>query len=169
VAEAPQGHSSLSGRPGVRNAGVDAARLVVAVADELRLPVPPDPGLAGWEVTVNPGLAWRGGVGPGVLPGVLRVDTDVRVLPGMAQEAVVGAFAELAAAVAARTGATLRVERDAPPVGWLPAAQVATADPLAVAARAACAATFGAAPRYAVFPGTTDATWLADAYCGGAA
>jgi acetylornithine deacetylase/succinyl-diaminopimelate desuccinylase-like protein len=161
VARGRQGHSSLSGVPGTRNAGVDAARLVTAVADELLLEVPPNPdGLAGWEATVNTGMTFRGGVGYGVLPGRVAVDTEVRLLPGMDRDAVTSSFTRLADGVAARTGADLAVEYDAPPNDWLPAAAVPAGHAVAVAAREACRRVLGTEPPLAVFPGTTDATWF---------
>jgi acetylornithine deacetylase/succinyl-diaminopimelate desuccinylase-like protein len=161
VARGRQGHSSLSGVPGTRNAGVDAARLVTAVADELELAVPPNAGgLAGWEATVNTGMTYRGGVGYGVLPGRVAVDTEVRLLPGMDRGALTASFTGLAERVAARTGAELAVEYDTPPNDWLPAAAVPADHAVAVAARAACRQVFGTEPPLAVFPGTTDATWF---------
>jgi succinyl-diaminopimelate desuccinylase len=157
VAGARQAHSSLSGELGLRSAGEDAARAVVAVADELALDVPADEhGLAGWEATVNTGLAYRGGVGFGVLPEAVAVDTEVRLLPGMEREAVTAAFERVADAVARRTGAELAVRYDAPPTDWLPATLVAPGHPLARAAAEA----LGEAPP-SVFPGTTDATFFA--------
>ena len=164
VATGRQGHSSLSGEPGTRNAGVDAARAVVAVADALALRTPPNTErLRGWEATTNTGMAFRGGVGYGVLPGVMAVDTEVRLLPGMRREDVEAAVSAVLEDVRARTGADLRLEFDASPNDWLPATSVAAAHPLAVAAAAAHRAVFGSAPPASVFPGTTDATWFASA------
>lgn len=153
-ADGVQGHSSLSGRPGVRNAGVAAARAVVALAEAPPLAAPPNPGdLVGWVPTVNAGLAYRGGVGFGVLPGYVEADAEVRVLPGMRREDVLAALA----AVVAPTGA--RVEPDEW-IDWLPGALVSPADPVAAAARVALRAAVGAVPADSVFPGTTDATWF---------
>jgi acetylornithine deacetylase/succinyl-diaminopimelate desuccinylase-like protein len=164
VATARQGHSSLSGRPGTRNAGTDAARAVVAVADGLDLSTPANPdGLQGWEATTNTGMAFRGGVGYGVLPGVMAVDTEVRLLPGMRRDDVEAAFAAVLRDVRARTGADLRVEFDASPNDWLPPTSVPAAHKLAVAAAAAHRAVLGTEPPASVFPGTTDATWFATA------
>jgi acetylornithine deacetylase/succinyl-diaminopimelate desuccinylase-like protein len=161
VARGRQGHSSLSGVPGTRNAGVDAARLVTAVADELVLDVPPNPdGLEGWAATVNTGMRYRGGVGYGVLPGRMAVDTEVRLLPGMDRTALTASFEELASRVAGRTGADLAVEYDAAPNDWLPATAVPADHPIAAAAQTACGRVLGATPPLAVFPGTTDATWF---------
>jgi acetylornithine deacetylase/succinyl-diaminopimelate desuccinylase-like protein len=163
VASAAQGHSSLSGESGHRNAGVDAACAVVAVADHLQLEIPDDSGsLLGWQATVNTALAFRGGVGYGVLPGAMAADTEVRLLPGMRRDAVLEAFERRMAEVAEATGADLRVEFDAPPSDWLPAAWVDPDGELARAAREACAAVFGAPLPDSVFPGTTDATWFSE-------
>ena len=161
VARGRQGHSSLSGVAGTRNAGVDVARLVAAVADELTLDVPPNvDGLDGWAATVNTGMTYRGGVGYGVLPGRIAVDTEVRLLPGMDRDALTEAFTELTGRVAARTGADLAVEYDAAPNDWLSPAAVPVDHPIAAAAQAACAEVLGTVPPLAVFPGTTDATWF---------
>jgi acetylornithine deacetylase/succinyl-diaminopimelate desuccinylase-like protein len=161
VARGRQGHSSLSGVPGTRNAGVDAARLVTALADELALDVPPNAdGLEGWAATVNTGMRFRGGVGYGVLPGRIAVDTEVRLLPGMDRAALTRSITDLADRVAARTGADLAVEYDAAPNDWLPAAAVPAGHAVAAAAQAACRQILGSAPPLSVFPGTTDATWF---------
>ncbi|UPK74978.1 M20 family metallopeptidase [Nocardioidaceae bacterium SCSIO 66511] len=161
VANGRQGHSSLSGREGVRNAGVDAARGVTAIADDLTLDIPHNAdGLAGWDATVNTGLRTQGGVGFGVLPGRVAVDTEVRLLPGMRREKLVASFETALERVRTSTGADLRLEFDAPPNDWLPPAHVPADDALATAAAAACGRTFGTTPPLSVFPGTTDATWF---------
>ena len=161
VARGRQGHSSLSDELGTRNAGVDAARAVTAVADSLALDTPENThGLGGWTPTVNTGMAYRGGVGFGVLPDVMAVDTEVRLLPGMRREAVGGAFAALAGRVSEEIGGDLRIEFDQPPNDWLPPTLVDPGDPLVGAAREACRAVLGTDPARSVFPGTTDATWF---------
>jgi acetylornithine deacetylase/succinyl-diaminopimelate desuccinylase-like protein len=161
VARGRQGHSSLSGVPGTRNAGVDAARLVTAVADGLVLDVPANTdGLDGWAATVNTGMSFHGGVGYGVLPGRVAVDTEVRLLPGMDRDAVTAAFTGLTDRMAGDTGADLAVEYDAAPNDWLPPAAVPAGHPVVRAAQAACRSVLGSTPPLAVFPGTTDATWF---------
>jgi acetylornithine deacetylase/succinyl-diaminopimelate desuccinylase-like protein len=163
VASADQGHSSLADELGFRNAGVDAARAVVAVRDELEPEAPRNEHrLSGWHATVNTGLAYRGGVGYGVLPDRVAVDTEVRLLPGMERAAVASAFERTLRAVAGRTGAALELAFDAPPNDWLPATLVEPQHPLAATAQHACAAVLGRVPAPAVFPGTTDATWFAE-------
>jgi acetylornithine deacetylase/succinyl-diaminopimelate desuccinylase-like protein len=154
VARADQGHSSLSDELGARNAGVDAARAVVAVEDGLELAVPPNEhGLTGWHATVNTGLAYRGGVGYGVMPGRVAVDTEVRLLPGMDRAAVVEAFERTVQGVA-------ELAFDEPPHDWLDATMVEPGDPLAATAARACERVLGRVPPRSVFPGTTDATWF---------
>lgn len=163
VASGRQGHSSLSGEAGTRNAGVDAARAVIAVTDGIQLELPENSGnLLGWQTTINTALAFRGGVGYGVLPGTMAVDTEVRLLPGMDRHEVVKAFERRMGDLAQETGADLRVDFDPPPNDWLPASAVPPADELARAARAACVEVFGAAVLDSVFPGTTDATWFSE-------
>jgi acetylornithine deacetylase/succinyl-diaminopimelate desuccinylase-like protein len=161
VAGGRQGHSSLSDELGVRNAGVDAARLVTEVADSLAVDTPENVhGLSGWTSTVNTGMAYRGGVGFGVLPGVMAVDTEVRLLPGMRREDVTKAFTTLADRVSQETGSEFQIEFDQPPADWLPATLVAPGNPLVEEARAACRTVLDTDPTLAVFPGTTDATWF---------
>jgi succinyl-diaminopimelate desuccinylase len=161
VAYGRQGHSSLSDELGTRNAGVDAARLATEVADSLAVDTPENVhNLSGWKPTVNTGMAYRGGVGFGVLPGVMAVDTEVRLLPGMRREAVCEAFTALAGRVSQETGGEFQIEFDQPPGDWLPATLVAPGNPLVGEARAACQAVLDTDPTMAVFPGTTDATWF---------
>jgi acetylornithine deacetylase/succinyl-diaminopimelate desuccinylase-like protein len=160
VARADQGHSSLSDELAARSAGVDAARAVVAVEDDLELVSPPNEhGLTGWHTTVNTGLAYRGGVGYGVLPGRIAVDTEVRLLPGMDRGPLVTAFETALRRV---EGADLELAFDEPPNDWLAATLVEPDHPLAATAQSACAAVLGRVPDCAVFPGTTDATWFAE-------
>ena len=161
VAGGRQGHSSLSDELGTRNAGVDAARLVTEVADSLAVDTPANVhGLSGWTPTVNTGMAYHGGVGFGVLPGVMAVDTEVRLLPEMRREDVREAFTVLVERVSQETGSDLRIEFDQPPNDWLPATLIVPSDPLVEKARTACQAVLGTEPTSAVFPGTTDATWF---------
>jgi acetylornithine deacetylase/succinyl-diaminopimelate desuccinylase-like protein len=161
VASGRQGHSSLSDELGTSNAGVDAARLVTEVADTLDVGTPENlHGLSGWTPTVNTGLAYRGGVGFGVMPGVMAVDTEVRLLPGMRREDVTGAFTDVAGRVSRESGADLRIEFDQQPNDWLPATLVAPGNPLVEAARTACREVLGTEPTSSVFPGTTDASWF---------
>ncbi|MBC6460615.1 M20 family metallopeptidase [Actinomadura sp. HBU206391] len=163
TAYARQGHSSLSGRPGTRNAGVDAARAAVALADRLAPREPADPhGLVGWNATVNTGLAFRGGVGYGVLPDRMGVDTEVRLLPGMGREDVREPAAELLAELARATGADLRLEFDEQ--GFLPGTVADPAGALPSAVRRAAERVLGRVPPDAMFPGTTDASWLQPAW-----
>ncbi|TDC51666.1 M20 family peptidase [Actinomadura sp. KC345] len=158
-----QGHSSLSGEPGTRNAGVDAAHAAVALAGELALPSPDDPyGIRGWVTTLNTGLAYRGGVGYGVLPGRMAVDTEVRLLPGMTREDVEKPVAALMEQVAARTGARLEVEFDEQ--GLLPGTVADPGGPLPRAVRDAARRVLGHVPPDAMFPGTTDASILQPAW-----
>jgi acetylornithine deacetylase/succinyl-diaminopimelate desuccinylase-like protein len=148
VARADQGHSSLKDELHARNAGVDAARAVVATEDRLELETPPNEhGLAGWQATVNTGLAYRGGVGYGVLPGQIAVDTEVRLLPGMDRASLVAAFER-----------TVEAEVVFDENAWLDATMVDPGDPLAQAARHV----LGDGPPLAVFPGTTDATFFSE-------
>lgn len=160
-AMARQGHSSLSRLFGERNAGVDAARAVVAFADELDLELPPNTdGLRDWDATVNPALSYIGGVGYGVLPAHMVVENEVRLLPGMQRELVESSFREVALRIANRTGADLSVEIGDSSNGWIPATQVRSNQPLVAAAQRAARAVLAIEPPLSVFPGTTDAAWF---------
>jgi acetylornithine deacetylase/succinyl-diaminopimelate desuccinylase-like protein len=152
VARGNQGHSSLSS--GRRNAGVDAARAVVALADAPALDAPPNrDGLEGWELTLNPALRFDGGVGYGVLPAEIAALCEVRLLPGTDRDALTATLRDRL------DGAALEWDE----VDWLEGTAVAPQDPVAVAVRHSAARVLGSAPADAVFPGTTDATWLAAA------
>jgi acetylornithine deacetylase/succinyl-diaminopimelate desuccinylase-like protein len=146
VARGRQGHSSLSGGPS--NAGVDAARAIVALADGGPLTAPPNRyGLDGWELTLNPALRYDGGVGYGVLPAEIAALCEVRLLPGTSRDALTAELCERL------NGVSLEWDE----VDWLEATAVAPDDPIAVAARRA----LGGGPPDSVFPGATDAAWLA--------
>jgi acetylornithine deacetylase/succinyl-diaminopimelate desuccinylase-like protein len=150
VGRGEQGHSSLSDGPA--NAGVTAARAVVALADGPPLAAPPNPhGLAGWELTLNPGLRYDGGVDYGVLPAEVAALCEVRLLPGVERPALTAALQERL------DGAELEWDE----VDWLDGTAVDPGDAIAVAVRRSAERVLGAAPPDSVFPGTTDATWLA--------
>jgi succinyl-diaminopimelate desuccinylase len=162
VARAAQGHSSLADELGGRNAGVDVARAVVALHNGAAPAAPAAPdGIAGWDVTLNAGLAYHGGIGWGVLPESIAADCEVRLLPGMDRDEVTATLNERLAA-AAGDGARLDLEWSEPPTDWLEGTLVRSDDPLARAARTALARCLGGVtPPDSVFPGTTDSTWLA--------
>jgi succinyl-diaminopimelate desuccinylase len=135
----------------------------VALAERLSIPSPPDPyGIQGWTTTVNTGLAFRGGVGYGVLPGRMAVDTEVRLLPGTGRDDVRVPITKLLNEVAERTGADLEVEFDEQ--GYLPGTVADPSGPLPVAVRDACRRVLGDVPPDAMFPGTTDASLLSPAW-----
>jgi acetylornithine deacetylase/succinyl-diaminopimelate desuccinylase-like protein len=150
VGRGEQGHSSLAEGPA--NAGVAAARAVVALADAPPLRPPANPhGLAGWKLTLNPALRYDGGVGYGVLPAEVAALCEVRLLPGTDRD-------ELTTALHDRLdGAALEWDE----VDWLDGTAVDPDDAVATAVRRSAARVLGAAPPDSVFPGTTDATWLA--------
>lgn len=161
TATARQGHSSLSELLGERNAGVDIARLIAAVVDDLDLPIPDNPaGLSGWSATLNAGLKYTGGVGYGVLPDGITAVTEVRVLPGMNPHDVLSSFRAIAQQVADRSGATYDITYDAAPNDWLDATIVDADAPIVASAQRACDAALGTVPPLGVFPGTTDSTWF---------
>ncbi|RCK67926.1 M20/M25/M40 family metallo-hydrolase [Desertihabitans brevis] len=159
---ADQGHSSLSGEAGLRNAGLELAAALLAQRDaDVATPADED-GLVGWQTTTNPALRLEGGLGYGVLPGLVRAWTEVRTLPGADREQVLDALTA-AARQGAGADADLAVEYDAAPHDWLPATRVPRSSPLATAAADALERVLGTRPPASVFPGTTDATWFAAA------
>lgn len=160
AARARQGHSSLSSSHDMRNAGVDLARAVVALAEGPVPAHPPNPGLRGWEVTQNPALSHTGGIGYGVLPEWMATSLEVRTLPGMSPEETLRDVRDTLARIGAQHGACYEVEFDGEP-HWLAGTAVAPDDPIVTAALAAARATLGQDPPMGVFPGTTDASWFA--------
>jgi acetylornithine deacetylase len=72
-------HSSLSDRLPSVNASVKLARVLVRLADELRLPA---------GATLNVGVTLRGGVYFGIYPGEAECGVDVRTVPGMTLDAL---------------------------------------------------------------------------------
>ncbi len=161
TASGRQGHSSLSGLLGARNAGVDVARAVVAVAEDAVIDVPANPhGIADWTATVNAGLLYRGGVGYGVLPDHVTAVTEVRVLPGMERPVIQSAFETAIDAVGSLHGATVTVSFDDAPNDWLDGTLVDPEHPVVGASQRAARAVFGRELPLSAFPGTTDATWF---------
>lgn len=160
TAQARQGHSSLSEALALRNAGVDLAAALTTLQSGFRPTVPPNPGdLAGWSATLNSALGFEGGVGFGVLPETMRAKCEVRTLPGMDRDQLVRELREYVAAHAP-DGSALSVDPDEPPMDFLPASMVDPAAPIAGAAQRAVESALGHRPPFAVFPGTTDATWF---------
>ncbi|MCS5497600.1 M20/M25/M40 family metallo-hydrolase [Cnuibacter physcomitrellae] len=161
TASARQGHSSLSGLLGTRNAGVDAARALVAIADRTELVIPENTaGLVDWQATINPALRFSGGVGYGVLPDAISAAAEVRTLPGMRQEDIRDAFVAAVAADPGLRDADVEIDFDAAPNDFLAATSVDPEHPVVAAARRASALALGVEPPLAAFPGTTDATWF---------
>jgi len=157
-----QGHASLSDQSGAVNASVELGRLLVAFAERFTPRQPPrGHPIRGWHTTVTAGLRLGGGVGYGVVPGQASFSAEVRLLPGMTRSELEEQITEFVAGEARlnpRLRARLRF--DVPPSDFLPATEVATVNPLAVAARAVCREILGRVPDDSVFPGTTDAAHL---------
>lgn len=162
TAEAQQGHSSLSALLAFRNAGVDIAHAVSALADGLEPRAPENvDNLRDWEVTVNPGLTYSSGYGYGVLPQRMLSTLEIRTLPGMDAERTLDEVRGLLATTASATGANYSVSFDDEPRHWLDGTQTRAADPVVAAVQRAAGKVLGAALPLAVFPGTTDTSWFA--------
>jgi acetylornithine deacetylase/succinyl-diaminopimelate desuccinylase-like protein len=161
TAEARQGHSSLTALLGARNAGVDIARAVAALADDLR-PTRPEnvDALRDWEVTVNPGLTYSSGFGYGVLPQRMTSVLEIRTLPGMDADRTLEEVRGVLSTTAAATGARYSVSVDDEPRHWLNGTQVRAAEPVVAAVQLAASQVLGNELPLAVFPGTTDTSWF---------
>jgi succinyl-diaminopimelate desuccinylase len=162
TATAVQGHSSLSGILGRRNAGLDLADALQSLAGVVDVAVPDNTDdLKYWGATVNPALTFRGGIGYGVLPQEMTATVEVRTIPGMTDEQL---LADLRAAVAPRAataGSDVAVEFDNAPNHWIEGTRVRADDPLVASVQRVTADVFGAAMPLTVFPGTTDTSWFA--------
>jgi acetylornithine deacetylase/succinyl-diaminopimelate desuccinylase-like protein len=148
-------HSSLSDHLPSVNASVEMARLVSRLADEgaTILRHRPHP-LAPGGPTLNVALVAQGGSGQGVLPGAASFVSDVRALPGMERDEILGDVkAFLARAAEAQPGLWASVQVDA----WLPPCEIDPAHPVVRALAEASAEVLGTSPPFAVFPGGTDA------------
>jgi len=162
TAHGTQGHSSLAALLGRRNAGVDLARAIVAIADDLQVRLPENTDdLPNWAAAVNAALTYDGGYGYGVLPERMSASVEVRTLPGMRDHEVLDDIRGVLDAVAERSGAHLTVEYEGEPRHWIPGTSVAKADPVVGSVQRAMARSLGTRPDLDVFPGTTDTSWFA--------
>lgn len=164
TAQATQGHSSLAALLGFRNAGVDLARAIVAITDELqvRLPANPDD-LPHWAASVNAAILYEGGYGYGVLPEWMSASVEVRTLPGMDETTLLEDIRALLTTLGERDGSRLVAEFEGEPRHWIPGTRVAAADPVVGAVQRAVTTALGTVPPLDVFPGTTDTSWFAAA------
>jgi len=164
TAHGVQGHSSLAALLGVRNAGVDIARAMVALTDDLHVRLPAnDDGLPHWSASVNAALTYQGGYGYGVLPERMSASVEVRTLPGMNDAELLEELRATLDELNARTGSEVTVEFEGAPRHWITATSVANADPVVGSVQRAVAAGWGTEPGLDVFPGTTDTSWFAAA------
>lgn len=164
TAQARQGHSSLASLLGMRNAGIDLARALVAIADGFAPSIPPNAdGLPDWSAAVNAGLDIGGGYGYGVLPERMSATIEIRTLPGMRAADTLDDLRRFAATVAERDGSALAVEVDGDASRWIDGTSVSAGDPIVASIVDALDAAIGERPPLSVFPGTTDTSWFAAA------
>jgi acetylornithine deacetylase/succinyl-diaminopimelate desuccinylase-like protein len=149
-----QGHSSLSHMFG-RNAILVAADLLHAFED-LR-PEVDSPGMIACSPTVNPGITVAGGVGYGTWPGRCLVGIEIRLVPGMSQQAL---HRQVTALVDRVAGPRAQIRYAPGSQGWMPAVELAPDSPVARAARTAAEHVLGRPVPFGAFPGGTDATHL---------
>jgi acetylornithine deacetylase/succinyl-diaminopimelate desuccinylase family protein len=148
-------HSSLSDHLESVNANVEMGRLLARFAEHGSsiLHHRPHP-LAPAGPTLNVALVARGGSGQGVVPGSASFVSDVRALPGMDRDGILGDVeAFLANAAEVQPGLKASVEVEA----WLPPCEIDPAHPVVQALAEASAEVLGRTPPFAVFPGGTDA------------
>jgi acetylornithine deacetylase/succinyl-diaminopimelate desuccinylase-like protein len=164
TAQAKQGHSSLASLLGMRNAGVDLARAIVAVADGFRPTIPVNvDDLPDWNAAVNAGLDIGGGYGYGVLPERMSATIEVRTLPGMRAADTLDDLRRFVSTIAERDGSRLEVEVDGDASRWIDGTSVAADDAIVSSIVDALDVAIGTRPPLAVFPGTTDTSWFAGA------
>ncbi|HVX43455.1 MAG TPA: M20/M25/M40 family metallo-hydrolase [Mycobacteriales bacterium] len=150
-----QGHSGLSEQLG-RNAVLVAADVLHA----LERFSPPHPN--GPEPTVNPGMLIGGGVCMGTWPGACTIGCEIRLVPGMDQDAVRSALERaVTAAVGDQGSATIRYREGS--LGWMPAAALDPQSPVVHAAQRAATRVLGGPLPVTAYPGGTDATYFMQA------
>lgn len=154
VIEGSQGHSGLSDRLKT-SATVAAAQAVLALANfeptvKKPSPVPCLP-------TVNSGVRVDGGVFYGVHPGHASVKCDVRLVPGMTHNDL---DQELRVCLSDTLPSDIRwtIQYAEGSLGWMPAAELPTSDPVVAAAQEASVAVLGRTLPLGAYPGGTDAT-----------
>ena len=144
-----QMHSSLSDRLPAVNASVKLARVLVRLADELRLPE---------GAALNPGVLLRGGVYFGIYPGEAEAGVDVRTVPGMTLEAL-EADVGLVLERLRREDPELEVEAEwEPELTWFPPSAIDESHPLVLAARGASRDVLGRDVPIGTMPAFTDGT-----------
>jgi len=156
-----QMHSSLSDRMPSVNSNMEMARLMLGMRDQLAM-VPLRHSIGDLHPTLNVGVLARGGVFYGVVPGESMFACDLRTLPGMSEDDVVGLLDTWAAEQSAPEGfPTVRVLFD-PVLKWIAPSEIPILHPLVRAAQDAVDAVLADPPAPSMFPGTTDAPWFSE-------
>jgi acetylornithine deacetylase len=149
TARGTQMHSSLSDRLPSVNASVKLARVLVRLADELRLPE---------GATLNVGVTLRGGVYFGVYPGEAECGVDVRTVPGMTLEALQAEVERFLQGLR-EEDPELHVSAEwIPDLTWFPPSAIDPSHPLVVAATSAARDVLGRELPHGVMPAFTDGT-----------
>lgn len=149
-------HSSVSDRLGAVNASVKLANLLCRMGQELTLNYVPHP-LCSNGVTVNLGVILKGGVFFGVNPGYAEFGADIRTLPGMRRDELVGdleSFLDLCRREDPSLRATL--ELAPPPLDWIAPTEVSQDLPIAGALADASEQVLGFRPPFGLYPAGTD-------------
>ena len=152
--ETRQGHSGLRDVFGLVSATEVAARLVVAMAEGFRPPLPEG---ADRQPTLNPAVVLEGGVNYGVVPGRARIASDCRLVPGMEQAAFEDAIEKFVAeSVDPSARARIAIRK------WIPASDLDEEHEIVRVVGEVLAEVLGATPPADLFPATTDATWFTE-------
>jgi acetylornithine deacetylase/succinyl-diaminopimelate desuccinylase-like protein len=149
TARGTQMHSSLSDRLPSVNASVKLARVLVRLADELRLPE---------GATLNVGVTLRGGIYFGVYPGEAECGVDVRTVPGMTLEALQAEVERLLERLREEDPELDVAAEWIPDLAWFPPSAIDPNHPLVAAAESAAHDVLGRELPRGVMPAFTDGT-----------
>ncbi len=152
-----QMHSGLSDYFPSVNASLKLADLMLRMSRDLKLQHSPY-SLSKNEVTVNLGVQLKGGVYFGVYPGYAEFGVDVRTLPGMKKERLIGDVKEfLKQRRLADPLLNVELQVEAPPLDWIEPTEVSQNLPIVKALATASEQVLGFCPRASIYPAATDA------------
>jgi succinyl-diaminopimelate desuccinylase len=107
--------------------------------------------------TITPGTVIRGGSKTNIIPEQCDAEVDVRLVPGMSEEAVVGKFNEVINALKAEYP---KFSASVKSFAYAPAAEVNESSPVLAAAKKATETVVGYVPKLAAGYGTNDGAYL---------
>jgi acetylornithine deacetylase/succinyl-diaminopimelate desuccinylase-like protein len=152
-----QMHSSLSDYFPSVNASLKLADLMLRMSQDLKLQHTPHP-LSKNGVTVNLGVQLKGGVYFGVYPGYAEFGVDVRTLPGMKKERLIGDVNDfLKQRHLADPSLKVELQIESAPLDWIPPTEVSRDLPIVKALETASEQVLGFCPPASIYPAATDA------------